>query len=140
MKKALAIPLVLFTFLPMSARADFAVEVSGITSGEGFIRALVFEKAEGFPEDRAKAVQEVSVKASTAKDGKLVLKFKGVEAPEGVVSVIHDQDGNGVLRKNLLGIPKEPVAVTGWDGKGRPKFDKCISKLAGTLQVAFRLP
>lgn len=43
--------------------------------------------------------------------------------PEGryLVAVFQDLNGNKKLDTKLFGIPKEPVALTGWDGKGIPK-------------------
>lgn len=122
----------------LTLQADFEVEVSGVTSGEGFVRALVFVKEAGFPEDRALAVKEVSVPASQAKDGKLILRFAGVRAEEGAVSIFHDRDGSGTMQKNLLGIPREPVALTGWNGKGRPRFAQCQTPLRGLLKLILR--
>jgi len=37
-----------------------------------------------------------------------------------VINVYQDRNGNGKCDKNLLGIPKEPVGITNWDGKGVP--------------------
>ncbi|MGJ8726003.1 MAG: DUF2141 domain-containing protein [Roseibacillus sp.] len=129
---------ILWWILMGFAQADFAVEVSGVTGKEGFVRALVFATKEGFPESRGKAMKGISVKASEAKGGKIMLRFVGVKVTEGVVSVFHDQDGSGTMKKSLIGVPKEPVAISGWSGKGRPKFEKCFGKLSGTLRVVLK--
>ena len=42
-----------------------------------------------------------------------------------VVNVYQDRNGNGKCDNNFIGIPKEPVGITNWDGKGVPgSFDK----------------
>lgn len=119
-------------------QADFQVEVTGVKSAEGFVRALVFVKAAGFPEDRASALKELSVPATQARDGKLILRFEGVSAGEGAVSVFHDRDSSGTMRKNLLGMPREPVGTSGWNGKGRPRFAASLTSLQGVIKVALR--
>ena len=42
-----------------------------------------------------------------------------------VINVYQDRNGNGKCDNNLLGIPKEPVGITNWNGKGVPgNFNK----------------
>jgi uncharacterized protein (DUF2141 family) len=42
--------------------------------------------------------------------------------PEGeyVISMFQDANNNGKLDRAMFGIPKEPVRITNWNGKGRP--------------------
>lgn len=138
MKKWSLLSLVGFLSLRGVLQADFQVEVTGVESGVGFVRALVFVKPAGFPEDRALALKELSVPAALARDGKLVLRFEGVSAGEGAVSVFHDRDSSGTMKKNLLGVPREPVGISGWNGKGRPRFAQSLAPLQGVLRVVLR--
>jgi uncharacterized protein (DUF2141 family) len=39
---------------------------------------------------------------------------------ECVINVYQDLNGNGECDSGLFGIPKEPVGITNWDGKGPP--------------------
>ncbi len=45
-----------------------------------------------------------------------------VELPAGecVISAYQDTNGNGKLDNNLLGVPREPVAISRWNGRGIP--------------------
>jgi uncharacterized protein (DUF2141 family) len=39
---------------------------------------------------------------------------------ECVINVYQDLNGNGECDSGLFGIPKEPVGITNWDGRGLP--------------------
>ena len=57
--------------------------------------------------------------------GSVVSAEIAVPVGECVVNVYQDRNGNGKCDNNLLGIPKEPVGITNWDGKGVPgSFNK----------------
>lgn len=107
---------VLFAILPLTgyAQADsqnhgtstLTVHVMHARNAKGRIGVTVFKSAEGFPSDPAKATMRQAVDVDPRSlDAKLV--FKGI--PRGVyaVAVLHDENSNGKMDKNLLGIPKE---------------------------------
>ena len=56
-----------------------------------------------------------------------------------VINVYQDRNGNGKCDNNLLGIPKEPVGISNWNGKGIPgSFDKlkvCITDNTQTIRI-----
>jgi uncharacterized protein (DUF2141 family) len=43
-----------------------------------------------------------------------------VPAGDCVINVYQDRNGNGKCDNNFLGIPKEPVGISNWNGKGVP--------------------
>jgi len=58
--------------------------------------------------------------------------------PEGeyVVSVFQDLNDNAKLDTNFIGIPKEPIGMTNYHGKGIPGgFDKLKSKVYEDRQI-----
>ena len=63
--------------------------------------------------------------------------------PEGeyVISIYQDLNANGKLDTNLVGIPKEPVGISGYSGSGIPGgFDKLKMKIdAGVKSVSVNL-
>jgi len=66
-----------------------------------------------------------------------VLKTE-ITVPTGdcVINVYQDRNGNGKCDNNLLGIPKEPVGITNWNGKGPPgNFDKLKVNITDTTQT-----
>ena len=61
-----------------------------------------------------------------------------ITVPTGdcVINVYQDRNGNGKCDNNLLGIPKEPVGITNWNGKGPPgSFDKLKVNITDTTQT-----
>ncbi len=52
---------------------------------------------------------------------------KGIVLPLGtcVINVYQDRNENGKCDNNFIGIPKEPVGISNWNGKGVPgNFNK----------------
>ena len=59
-----------------------------------------------------------------------------VPAGDCVINVYQDRNGNGKYDNNLLGIPKEPVGITNWDGKGVPgSFDRLKVGITDQTQI-----
>ena len=61
-----------------------------------------------------------------------------ITVPTGdcVISVYQDRNGNGKMDNNLLGIPKEPVGITNWDGKVLPgSFSKLKVSITDKTQT-----
>lgn len=57
--------------------------------------------------------------------GRVVRAEIVVPVGDCVINVYQDRNGSGKCDNNLLGIPKEPVGITNWDGKGVPgSFDR----------------
>jgi uncharacterized protein (DUF2141 family) len=96
------------------------VNVTTPEAAEGAISLALYNSEETFMED---AFAEQT--AETAVEGATTLIFENV--PTGIygVSALHDQDGDGKLDTNFLGIPKEPIGFSN-DAKGKfgpPDFD-----------------
>ncbi len=84
------------------------VEVDGFRNSEGRARAGLFRSDEGFPLD----VDDVDTKVEAPiKNKKATLKFTDV--PHGTYSVVvyHDEDADGSLDKNWVGMPTEGAGV-----------------------------
>lgn len=86
--------------------AALTVNVTGVRNAQGKVRIDVYNAPAGFPETPAKALRrevvDIDAKTSTA-------KAVFADLPPGVyaVAVHHDENGNGEMDKNFLGIPKE---------------------------------
>lgn len=76
---------------------------------EGFVQLLVFDSPEGFPDKPQKAIRRETEKIE---DGKAVFQFNGLEEGSYAISAFHDQDGDGKMRKNIFGIPKDPYGFS----------------------------
>lgn len=87
-----------------SLRGKVSVIIEGVRERSGEIGVLLFDRAEGFPDDSRVCVQHRVVPAKT---GRIILDFEGLPFGTYAVAVIHDVNGNRKVDTNLLGIPKE---------------------------------
>lgn len=66
------------------------------------------------------------------------IKKAEITVPTGycVINAYQDSNGNGKCDNNLIGIPKEPVGITNWDGKGVPgSFEKLKVNITDKTQT-----
>jgi len=106
------------------------VEVVRLRSNKGQVSCSLYASAEGFPKQVEKAVAHVLAPIS---EQKAVCEFPGIPAGTYAVSVYHDENSNGKLDTNFLGIPREGVGASN-DAKGHmgpPKFDSAKFQLPG---------
>lgn len=98
---------------PVPSRLE--VEVVGAADGAAVAIALYPESvAKAFPLDDARA----AVKRVVPEAGVARVSFDGLSRGRYALSVYQDLDGDGRLKANFLGIPREPVAVSR-DAKGK---------------------
>ena len=84
--------------------ADLVVRIEGVRSAEGDIRLAVHRRADGvdFPDD-AGIVKAATHPAAAAGD----LVIAGLAPGAYVIAAFHDEDRDGELNTNLLGMPME---------------------------------
>ncbi len=103
-----------------AAAATLNVEVSGAGKG-GSIVAMLYAAPDGFGRlDAKKAKATLRAAATGAPVG-----FSFIDLAPGsyAVAAFQDLDGDGKLKTNFIGMPKEPVGVSNNPG-GMPGFDK----------------
>jgi uncharacterized protein (DUF2141 family) len=111
------------------------VEVSGFRNDNGRLLLRLYAGAPGFPTDGSKAIRQAS---QPIKGGRAVVELEGLPAGSYAIGCVHDENGNGSLDTNWLGIPKEGVCASN-DARGRrgpPKWDDARFELtaAGATQ------
>ena len=84
--------------------STLVVSVHGLQVVSGTVIALLFPSEQGFPAKVAQAAQRQSVKVESAT---AELRFPNLTAGTYAVTVYQDQNDNGKLDTNWLGIPKE---------------------------------
>ena len=90
------------------AKAKLTVTVTDLRNHNGQIVFGVFKSADGFPTDQEKAV-DWQVKPADADS----VTFTAMLPPgEYGASVLHDENKNGKMDKNFVGIPLEGYGVT----------------------------
>ena len=95
------------------------VEITNVTSEEGQIILAIYNSSENY--DKRIAFQEVKLKPEID----TVIFETNVPDGEYLVMLVHDINNNGKLDTTFIGMPKEPVGLSNYDGKGIPgKFKK----------------
>ena len=105
-----------------ASAADLTVRIEGVRSADGDIRVALHRRADGvdFP-DSAGIVKAAMRPAGKAGD----LVFAGLAPGDYAVAAFHDEDRDGDLDTNLLGIPTEGYGFSN-DARGMfgpPGFD-----------------
>jgi uncharacterized protein (DUF2141 family) len=111
------------------------VEVSGLRSDKGEIMCALFASADGFPKKGEKALAHAKG-AITQKQA--LCEFSGVAPGTYAVSVFHDENSNGKLDTNFIGMPKEGVGASNNASghMGPPKFEAAAFQYTGgTMQL-----
>jgi len=106
------------------------VEISGFRNDKGQVLCAIFDSAADFPKKADKAV----ARARSAIAGRhAACEFPGLAPGTYAVSVFQDENSNGKLDTNFMGIPREGVgASNGAKGHlGPPKFDAAAFHFAG---------
>jgi uncharacterized protein (DUF2141 family) len=110
------------------------VIVIGLRSNDGEVDCALFKSADGFPGDSSKAFKTVK---SKIENQQATCVFVGVPPGDYAVSEFHDENGNGKLDTNFIGMPKEGVGASN-DAAGHmgpPKFDAARFKFDGSYGV-----
>lgn len=111
------------------------VRVTGARNAKGKIGVTLFQDAQGFPDDTSKAIRQQSAEIDP-KSMTTQVTFKDI--PQGIfaVAVLHDENGNGQMDKNFVGIPKEGYGASNNPKKKRraPTFDEAKFSLNSSQQ------
>ncbi len=117
-------------FLLAQGTGKIIVEVTNVRSAKGVVLLSLFKGHTGFPSKAESAVSNAKV---TITGNKAVMVFNKVPHGEYAVAVMHDEDGNGKMNTNMLGIPKEGYAASrnAKGSFGPPKYEDARFKLEG---------
>ena len=119
-------------FAQASAPAEnvIHVEVSGLRNDKGQVLCALHSSAEAFPKKAEKALARVAAKIT---ERQAVCDFTGIAAGTYAVAVVHDENSNGKLDTNFIGMPREGVGASK-DAKGHmgpPKFSAASFEYVG---------
>lgn len=113
-----------------------SVTVSGLHSTQGQLIACLWTEKKGFPSCQKSPTARrllLPVKATT-----MQLSFPGVAPGTYAVTVHHDEDSNGKMKHNFIGMPKEGVGVSNNPG-GMPGYSKSLIEVSGDSAIAIRM-
>jgi uncharacterized protein (DUF2141 family) len=99
------------------------VDVRGLHSGKGQVLCFLYASAVGFPGDPDRALAKTT--ASIA-ERSATCRLAGLAPGAYAVAVVHDENANGRLDRNVLGMPSEGVGASNNPVShfGPPRFDQ----------------
>jgi len=105
-----------YTALSEEQNCTLNVTVEGLRSDKGAVLLRLYDGAKGFPmkEARASLGRTVSIEGGVAS-----VEIGGLPPGEYALAVVHDEDGDGKLLANWIGMPKEGV---GTSNNPKPRF------------------
>ena len=113
------------------------VNVTGLHSTRGKLVACLWRSKPGFPDcDKSGAATRLAVPVGATS---MALTFTNVAPGSYAVTVFHDEDGNGRMKRNLIGMPSEGVGASNNPG-GMPGFAKSLFRVGsgGAITVKMR--
>ena len=136
MKNTTLLLLSLLLLSPLGA-AELDVLVTGLAHARGKVVVSIWTAKETFLKKPARSVTvAIEAKSLTAH-----VHLPDLPDQPFAVSAFHDENDNGVLDTNFLGIPKEPVGFAN-NAKGRmgpPAYDQAVidpAKQTGPLAIS----
>lgn len=114
--------------------------VTNLKNNQGVVRVLLFNEENGFPNSHEKSFKSAS---GAIVNNKASFSFKGIPSGNYAISVFHDSQKIGYLRKNILGIPKDDYGFSN-NATGNfapPSFDKAkfrVNKEKVELNIRIR--
>ena len=106
------------------------MEVTGLHNDKGEVLCALFSSAIGFPKKADKAVAHAR---SGISHRHAFCEFPGIVSGTYAISVFHDENSNGKMDTNFIGIPREGIGASN-DVRGHfgpPKFDAAAFHFSG---------
>jgi uncharacterized protein (DUF2141 family) len=113
--------------------ASLTVTVSGLHSTKGKLIACLWKDGAGFPtcqKSKTALRQTPAITGTTMK-----ISFAGFPAGRYALTVQHDENGDGKLQRNFIGMPTEGVGVSNNPG-GMPGYQKSLVTVGAGTSIA----
>ncbi len=96
---------VLVLLAPVAQACSVTLHVDGFRNTKGLLGGALFKNKTGWPEDDSQAFVRNAIPVAANSDA--VLTFPDVPAGQYAVVVLHDENANHRLDRNILRVPKE---------------------------------
>ena len=130
------IPILVFvTSFGFAQNSTLSVSVSDIKNNTGSLTAELYNSKEKFLKTPYKTV------SSAIKSNSASVTFTGIPKGEYTILVYHDENKNGKLDKNFIGMPKESVACSN-NAKGfmgPPKYDDAKFTITADTKINIKM-
>lgn len=124
MKTFILLSLILLGFSQQSSDEliDVTLEIKSIKSeATGPVYFMLFTSGKGFPKDKTQAA---FVGKADVSDQSVSYTFKQIPSDTYAVAAFLDQNKNGKIDSNMIGMPKEPVAASNQTKMAKPSFNR----------------
>ncbi len=92
------------------------VEIIKLRNNKGVVQVTLYDKEDDFLKDDSKTAITVRV---DIEDQKAVCEFTGIKPGKYAIALMHDEDKNGEMKTNFIGLPKEGI---GMSRNAKPRF------------------
>jgi uncharacterized protein (DUF2141 family) len=125
-----------------AAAVPLQVTVENIRSGQGQVAVCVFAGPRRFPD--CAAGQRIATALQPARPGPMRFDFD-LPPTTMAVAVVHDENANGTLDTNFIGIPREGVGVSNNPAprRGPPTYAESaftLSEAGGAIAIRMLYP
>jgi uncharacterized protein (DUF2141 family) len=106
------------------------IQIGELRNNKGQVSCALYSSPDGFPKSSEKAIAHVN---SAIFDNQAVCEFSEIAPGTYAISVFHDENSNGKLDTNFMGIPREGVGASN-NAKGHlgpPKFAAAAFHFSG---------
>jgi uncharacterized protein (DUF2141 family) len=121
----------------VAGAADLKVSVQNFAVKGGTVYVALYDSADAFPQPG----KNIAGQFMPVGDGPVAAAFLNLKPGRYAISVFHDENGNGKLDTNLLGVPIERVGFSR-DAKGSfgpPKFDAAAIRVSNSTSIVITL-
>ncbi len=135
MKVMLLFLICLFSFGTVHS-ATLEVRIKDKVSAQGSFYYLIFKSKKGFPDVKKESVYSGTL---SAKENSLIIE--NVSDGEYALTIFQDENENGKLDTNMVGIPKESFGFSN-NPKilfGAPSYEKCRFKATGKTEIEIKM-
>ena len=133
---AIALAIALPAITAAGEPGTLTVTVTGIRNTNGNLIACVFRDVNGFPTCQK---ARTAIKQSTRVTGStMTIRFNNLAPGSYVASVQHDEDANGQLKTNFIGIPKEGIGLSNNSG-GFPRWARSVFQFNGNAAITITM-
>ena len=136
MRKLLLLAAAAAPLLAAASPGSLDVTVTGLKNTRGALIACLWNEKSGFPTCQ-KSPSAVKLKAPIT-GATVKVTFPNVAPGSYAVSVQHDEDSDGKLKTNFIGMPKEGVGVSNNPG-GIPSFGKAEVRVNGNGAITIQM-
>ena len=112
-----------FTVISRVTENKLSIIITGLNNNKGHVLISVYKDGVGYPEEVDKAVRRAKL---TITNKTATVSFAGLASGNYAIAILHDENDDGKMNSNFLGIPKEGYGFSNnvMGSFGPPAFSK----------------